>query len=428
MVKTIIDVSMYAFEALLFYFYCQTAFKHKYHKLLNLGITAAAYAALFFVYKIGNIYLNAGCNIIFCFLLLYFLYEVKWTIAIMHSFLFYLFLMASEYVTIPLISIAFQNGYIEFPNNEYSYLLVVVISKLIHLICCMVLLKGYKLIKDKESLKGFSLMLIVPISDIVILELIYAATKELHFKQEMYRVWVISGILMLISSILVFVNRNTIIKQSEKINELNLENHKKEMDAQYLAVLKKSNDDMRVLAHDFKNHLAQLNSLASVDDVRAYISKIYPEVEAFVSAGISDNKTLDLIISKYYSICEMKGIHFDVDVRTSNLSQIESVDLSALLNNLLDNAVEAAQGSEQRQIHFKAAKHTAYYDKITIINSCAVAPKEGKRGLITAKPDKALHGIGLKSVRKIVKKYNGVYQWQYDAAQKCFTTTVSIPR
>ena len=57
---------------------------------------------------------------------------------------------------------------------------------------------------------------------------------------------------------------------------------------------------------------------------------------------------LDLIISKYLRLCESKNIAFSVDVKTANLHYIADTDLSALLNNLLDNAVEAAEKSGER--------------------------------------------------------------------------------
>lgn len=428
MTKIIIDISMYLFEAVLFFFYCQTAFTNKYDRKINMTLIIVAYGILLGIYQFGNAYVNAACNIVFCILIIYFLYDVSILESFIHSFLFYVFLIASEYITIPIISILFKNGFDDFKDNDYSYILVVFISKLCHLICCILVLQVYRYIKHRDTLKGFSLMLFIPVSNIVILELIFSATIELHYKPKMYYVWAISGILMMVSSFLVFFNRNYIISQSNKINELTIENQKKELDEQFFAVLEKSNDDMQILAHDFKNHLAQLNSFTNIEDVNKYINKIYPGVDRFASTGISDNKTLDLIVNKYYSLCELKGISFEIDVKTANLIQIDSVDLSALLNNLLDNAIEAAEKSDNGYIFFKVFKDTEYYDKIVILNSCFEEPKTNSKILISSKRDTLFHGVGLKSVNKIVKKYKGIYNWEYDNEKQEFITTISIPR
>lgn len=427
MVKMIIDVSMYVFEALLFLFYCYTAFNNRYNKLLTVSLFFVAYGLLFGVLQFGNIYANMISNIVVCILLIYFLFESKIISAIFHSIIFYAFLIISEYITIPIISIVFRIDFESIADENLAYMIAAIASKIIHLICCMIVLSVYRKIKNKESKNGFSLMLLIPIFNIVMFELIVIVTKDVPYKN-LYLIWIVCGILMLFSSILVFFNRYHIIKQANKVNELEIENKKKDLDKQYLSILEKSNDDMQILAHDFKNHLIQLNSFTELEDVNKYINKIYPDVDKFASTGISDNKTLDLIINKYYSLCELKGISFDLDVRTTNLIQIDNVDLSALLNNLLDNALEAAEKGVNGYISFKVFKDTEYYDKIVILNSCIEKPMTNNKKLISSKRDTLLHGIGVKSVKKIVKKYKGIYNWEYNEDNKEFITTISIPR
>ena len=428
MVKMIIDVSMYIFEAVLFFFYCQTAFTNKYDKKINMTLIIVAYGILLGIYQFGNAYVNAACNTVFCILIIYFLYDVSILESFIHSFLFYVFLIASEYITIPIISILFKNGFDDFKDNDYSYILVVFISKLCHLICCILVLQVYRYIKHKDTLKGFSLMLFIPVSNIVVLELIFSATIELHYKPKMYYVWAISGILMMVSSFLVFFNRNYIISQSNKINELTIENQKKELDEQYFSVLEKSNDDMQILAHDFKNHLSYVRHLDNAEEKDKYIDKIYPEIEKFQQTASTGNKTLDVILSKYTSICALNAIVFKADVKNANLSQMESVDLIALLNNLLDNAVEAAEQSAAKRITLTLVKDTQFIDKLVIANSCDTAPAQSGDKLLTRKKEGALHGTGLKSVKKVCEQCGANYAWEYDSEKQLFTTTVLMPK
>lgn len=53
-----------------------------------------------------------------------------------------------------------------------------------------------------------------------------------------------------------------------------------------------------------------------------------------------------LLFGKYATLCESKGIKFSIDVKTANLSYIDDVDLSTLINNLLDNSIKAAEKSK----------------------------------------------------------------------------------
>ena len=185
---------------------------------------------------------------------------------------------------------------------------------------------------------------------------------------------------------------------------------------------------MQILAHDFKNHLSYVRHLDSVEDIDKYIDKVYPEIEKFQQTASTGNKTLDVILSKYTSICELKAVSFKADVKNANLSQVESVDLIALLNNLLDNAVEAAETSESKRITLTLVKDTQFMDKLVIANSCDTAPAQSGGKLLTRKKEGAFHGTGLKSVKKVCDRYGANYTWEYDSEEYLFITTVLMPR
>lgn len=63
---------------------------------------------------------------------------------------------------------------------------------------------------------------------------------------------------------------------------------------------------------------------------------------------------------------------------------------------------------------------------LTISNSCDAQPKTSGTHLVTSKGTKSAHGFGLKSVRKALRKYNGDYEWMYDAERCMFVVTAMI--
>ena len=298
-----------------------------------------------------------------------FLYSQKFVTSLIHSFLFYGLLVATEYITVPIIAIIFDSNYEIYKTNSTFYLYAAISSKLLHFLTILILLMIYKKIKQKESIKGLSLTVIITLSNVVILTIIELLIAKTNINQEVYVLWCVLAGLLLISNFMVFLNRSNIIRQTERIHELNIENQKKELDEQYFSVLEKSNDDMQILAHDFNNHLSYVRHLNSAEEKDKYIDKIYPEIEKFQQTASTGNKTLDVILSKYTSICELKAVSFKADVKNANLSQMESVDLIALLNNLLDNAVEAAEQSAAKRITLTLVKDTQFMDKLVIANS-----------------------------------------------------------
>lgn len=426
--KLICDAFVYIFEAILLWFYCESLFICRLRRMASFLIVFFLYGGLFLLFQIGNPLLNALANILVIFLVIKYLYYEKLVKSMVHTFLYYLFLIGAEFVVMPVLAIILNTEFFSYQNNEAYYILSSVISKIIHLLCCIIVIILYQRIKNHDNGKGYAITLIIPITNIIVLVLIAFTIKDTPLDKTMYNTWTISAVLILVSSLLVFYNRSYLIRQSEKINELNIENQSKKMNEQFFEVIEKNNESMQILAHDFKNHLSQINSFTEISDVNDYINRIYPDVEVFISTGVSDNRALDLIISKYISLCDFKNIKFVFDVHLCNLSQIDNVDLSSLLNNLLDNAMDAANKSSNKTIEFETSHFTPYYDQILVKNSCDEKPRHNNRSLVTNKTDKLTHGIGLKSVKKIVEKYNGMYNWEYDEKEKEFITIITIPR
>lgn len=422
---TIINIVLYLLQALFFYYYCNSIFNSKYKKSTRLLWILLGFTVLFFVFLLGKVYINGPVIVLTIFLIVYFVYGQSVLSALFQGVLYLALLAGTEYISIPIVNILYKLYDTDFHDDFHGYLFVVLISKTLQFVCMMLLIWIFNRNKSNSvSKKGMLLTLTVPLSNVAILIMVENISRKTEYNREMNIVWgIIAGLLLLLTFLLLF-NRSYLVRQAEKISELTLENQKRELDEQYFSVIEKKNEDMQVLAHDFKNHLATIRNMDSLEEADDYIDKIYPAIERFSTIGVSKNKTLDLIISKYTSLCDIKGITFLVDVKTANLSFIESQDLTALLNNLLDNAMEAAEESEEKKISLVIEKQNEFLEKLTLTNSSDNAPQEKAGNLISHKADKETHGFGTKSIRKIAEKYGGIYDWQYDAQAQIFTTSI----
>lgn len=426
---TFVNIGLYIFQALIFYYYCNSIFNSKFKKGFRLLFILLGFSILFFINLLAKVYLNGIMVVLTIFLIVFFVYNESVWSSLLQAILYLAILAASEYVALPIVNIVYKLYDTDFHNDFHGYLFATIISKTIHFICIIILIWFFNRKNSKSiSRKGMLLTLTVPLSNIAILIMVEYISRKTAYSREMNIVWgVIAGILLLLTFLLLF-NRSYLINQADKIYELNIENQKKELDEQYFSVLEKSNDDMQILAHDFKNHLSYVRHLDSAEEKDKYIDKIYPEIEKFQQTASTGNKTLDVILSKYTSICELKAVSFKADVKNANLSQMESVDLIALLNNLLDNAVEAAEQSKSKQITLTLVKDTQFMDKLVIANSCDTAPAQSGDKLLTRKKEGALHGTGLKSVKKVCEQCGANYAWEYDSEERLFTTTVLMPK
>ena len=430
MLKTVVDIILYIAGAIIFLFYCNNAFNSTKSKYVKLLFVSLGFLVLYGIYQIGINYINGIAMFIVFFLLMHFVFEASVLSATIQSLLYIAFMIAGEYMVIPVSQYLYNLNGSDYHDNLHSYIFVVVASKLIHLVCLLLMLIVLKRItkNNDDDIKGFALILIIPISNIVFLTFIEYISIKVAFDEEFIIIWSVVALLMLLSNFLVFYNRSYILKQSRRINELNIERQKKELDEQYFSIIEKTNDDMQILAHDFNNHLSYINSIDSVDEIHSYVKKININVDNFLSTGISDNKTLDIILNKYLTLCNLKQIDFIYDVKTSNLSQVDDSKLIALLNNLLDNAVEAAEKSDEKRIELVIKTDTDFFDRIIITNSCDQRPLSNNHILISQKENKNLHGYGSKSVQKIVKEYNGNYYWEYDEDKRIFIVSILIAK
>ena len=63
---------------------------------------------------------------------------------------------------------------------------------------------------------------------------------------------------------------------------------------------------------------------------------------------------------------------------------------------------------------------------LILTNSCDEPPLANNKHLLTTKKNKNSHGIGIKSAKKALKKYNGDIEWDYDDKNNIFTLTAAI--
>lgn len=136
-----------------------------------------------------------------------------------------------------------------------------------------------------------------------------------------------------------------------------------------------------------------------------------------------NNKILDLLLSKYDVLCKNNGISLNIEVRTANLSYIPDSDLSIIVNNLMDNAFEAAKQSSEREINF-SLRCINNFDILNVSNSCNEEPLHHGKKLVTTKSSKELHGFGTKIIKKYANKNNAKYEWFYDDKKKRFNSTI----
>ena len=163
------------------------------------------------------------------------------------------------------------------------------------------------------------------------------------------------------------------------------------------------------------------------DELENYLLDMERDPALQKIARLCDNTVLNVILVHHASICKSLGIDVDFDIRQHSVDFISAHDITAIFDNLLTNAEEAAKNTSEKYIKLSAMRQGETGMLITIINSCDSAPDMDEDGNIkTKKEDKEHHGVGLKSVRQAVKRYQGVMRMYYNETERRFHCVIRL--
>lgn len=421
-------IFMYFSEWVIVYSYAKNIYekKHKYSAAVSLGF----YIVLMVLYgyvintEFVNVILTAVCNIL-CIRLCF---KSSLKSSIFHGITLLIIQCISEAVSIYLIAYITKTPNDFYTENDVIFVTDVILSKIGYFMLSRILAKISNKESSAKSWGKWILLSVLPLSSIFLLTTFRLLTNGLAFSKSYTNILIIAMIFLLFANIAVYLIYEQSEKANQKLIELEMMNQKNDIDLQYLDLLEKKNEQMQIMAHDYKNNLLDIKAMFCSDKTEEYIDNMLGEISGFSQIGKTKNKLLDVILSKYSDICSTKKIKFKTDIMNDNLSFLTGNDTSALFNNLLDNSVEAAEKSKERFIELQITNSINSYHKITLTNSCDTMPdiKDGK--LITIKKDKETHGFGTKSIQKIIDKYNGEIKWEYNKENNKFKVVILIPR
>lgn len=161
--------------------------------------------------------------------------------------------------------------------------------------------------------------------------------------------------------------------------------------------------------HDWSNHLSVLLFLVKsgeYQELENYIENLTKEIKILEKQLLNvDNVILKAIISQKIEVAKNFGIEFILKLDIPEEIKIKNIDLSALINNLLDNSIEANLVIDTYRwikLEIFKMKENLY---ITVRNTINCEIKEENEIYKTTKKDGK--GIGLRQIDKIVKSYKG---------------------
>lgn len=207
---------------------------------------------------------------------------------------------------------------------------------------------------------------------------------------------------------------------------LKLVEYQTEQSEKHLNEVRSIHKEMRGYKHDFHHHLQALKGqleAGEVDRALAYIEQLDNQLMNVDTLLKTGNVSLDAILSAKIAQAKAENIAVNVKANVPDALTISDLELSIIIGNLLDNAIEACRTvTGERFIRiFISMKGTMLY--FSMLN--AAGEKMKKTGSLFATHKDGVHGFGLRRAEAILEEHGG---WvKYNSEDGAFTSEFLVP-
>ncbi len=185
---------------------------------------------------------------------------------------------------------------------------------------------------------------------------------------------------------------------------------------------------MRGWRHDYHNHIQVLKAhmeFARYEEAKQYLTMLNDDLSTVDTVIKTGNVMVDAILNSKLTMIREREIRVDATAVVPQDVPFSGIDLSVLIGNLLDNAMEACAqvaNKDERfiRIYIDIVKKQLY---ISVTNSMKGRAK--KKGLQYLSTKAGLHGFGLIRIDRIASKYGGFINRQNE--EGVFATEVMLP-
>lgn len=207
---------------------------------------------------------------------------------------------------------------------------------------------------------------------------------------------------------------------------LKLVEYQTEQSEKHLNEVRSIHKEMRGYKHDFHHHLQALKGqleAGEVDRALAYIEQLDNQLMNVDTLLKTGNVSLDAILSAKIAQAKAENIAVTVKANVPDALTISDLELSIIIGNLLDNAIEACRtvtGERFIRIFISMKGSMLYFSMLN-----AAGAKKKKTGSLFATHKDGVHGFGLRRAETILEEHGG---WvKYNSEDGAFTSEFLVP-
>lgn len=431
MERIIVYGMIYIVQGMIAYFYLSRIFVRRKNSRFSFLCYFFTYFAQYVTFFFNIVLLNAAMFLVMNFLLILLCYKTNVFSAFFNSLMMTSFMSLSEYcilnfaggiiqTTTDILDLGYPQIIIFFISNKFLYwLLLYIVTKITDF-------SGKKAIIDNSTI----LLTLFPIFSFIMFIILHIINISNSLTRVSEYLFVVIDLFLILCNVFIIWLYDYNLSQHDMLTKYKLE-HQHATDAEnYSKLMTQHNENQKILIHDIKNHLQAIYSL-NMDEkyaqANSYLSNLLNTPVLTHTYEPTNSHDLNLLLSRYIKICDEKGIAFDINAQNTDISYMKLEDVTALFCNLIDNAIEAAEGTEKAHIDLQIQdSENGTHTVITIINSSRHTPVMENNHYRTLKPDPYMHGIGTYSLQRVIDKYKGDSETYYLENEKEFHAVILL--
>lgn len=312
------------------------------------------------------------------------------------------------FMLVPELLISALTNYFNFPMFETGYYRNISGIIIVRILTYLEALIFYniKTLKRHQTVGGiqWAATIFIPISTLFLK--IFLIDSESSTKTEI----IISTIIIFMINLLTFYLYDALSASYIQKTKATVLAKEKEMYYNQCMMMQESTENLQRFKHDINNQFISMQQLIvtkKYDELEKQVLNLSEQLNITKIYSHTGNITVDSIINYKLNSLTSNNVEITTEIAVPETLSIEINDIVALVGNILDNAIYALKEvNPPGKLYFKMV-----YSRGRILiketNNFETEIKYVNGEITSTKSDSLEHGLGLKNIEKIVKKYNG---------------------
>lgn len=339
-------------------------------------------------------------------------------------------LSINAFVTVFISSISNSNlSEIYIKCNIERFIMILTVQLLVTY-AYRITLKIFKRNGIQLKIQEWLLILIVFILSFCIILMIHTVQLNYNFSVKYHNLLLLSSFGLVAINVICYY----MVAELSKANAVKIEhelllaesNYRK----RYAENAKNQYEEIRHIRHDMKHSYDVIQQLVleeRYEELQQYLPQMNEQLRSIESTINTNHMIVNAILNTKLSAAKKQGIKTLCNtVKDFHIKQIEEIDLCHLLGNLLDNAIEAAVKCPQGKTKYIEIFITERNQILLITVKNSYDQEKLPPTLQTSKFNKIDHGFGIKTVKRIAKKYDGFADFYTENDLFCCNITLQI--